>query len=84
MALCTTTTQNFTYYTRILGSYTKAKAKAKSKKGTRARVHFLNFIFELLIRAAGSSPQEPGIGDVFDGSGDRAAFAGAEGRSRGA
>ena len=27
---------------------------------------------------------EPGIGNVFDGSGDRAAFAGAGGRSRGA
>ena len=35
-------------------------------------------------RRADGSPQEPGIGNVFDGSGDRAAFAGAGGRSRGA
>jgi len=36
-------------------------------------------------RRADGSPQEPGIiGDVFGGSGDRAAFAGAGGRSRGA
>ena len=35
-------------------------------------------------RRADGSPQEPGIGNVFDGSGDRAAFPGAGGRSRGA
>ena len=35
-------------------------------------------------RRADGSPQEPGIGNVLDGSGDRAAFAGAGGRSRGA
>ena len=42
------------------------------------------FIFDLLTSRADGSPQEPGIGNVFDGSGDRAAFAGAGGRSRGA
>ena len=35
-------------------------------------------------RRADGSPQEPGIGNVFDGSGDRAVFSGAGGRSRGA
>ena len=35
-------------------------------------------------RRADSSPRGPGIGNVFDGSGDRAAFAGAGGHSRGA
>ena len=55
----------------------------------QTRVYFL--FFDLLTRAdpeecrrADGSPQEPGIGNVFDGSGDRAAFAGAGGRSRGA
>ena len=35
-------------------------------------------------RRADGSPQKPGIGNVFDASGDRAAFAGAGGHSRGA
>ena len=64
------------------------KSKSKKQKRDTGACAIFYFIFELLIRAAGSSPQEPGIGDVFDGSGDRAglvaAFAGAEGRSRGA
>ena len=42
----------------------------------------VHFIFDLLTMSF--SPQEPGIGNVFDGSGERAAFAGAGGRSRGA
>ena len=59
------------------------------------RVLLLLFLFVLFTtasyagdpeecRRADGSPQEPGIGNVFDGSGDRAAFAGAGGRSRGA